>query len=112
MMHLWLGAAALLVVPLAALLLYTAWVCWRFLPTILRVFEETPIFQPPDEPPVPDAEDMRFQTADGLWLRGSWLRARGSVHRGTIVFCHEYLSNRWSCQPYCQPLRQARGAEL
>jgi len=22
-----------------------------------------------------------------------------------IVFCHEYLANRWSCRPYCEALR-------
>jgi pimeloyl-ACP methyl ester carboxylesterase len=106
--HPWLVSALLLVIlPLAFFVLYTTWVCVRFLPTMVRVFEETPIFQPPDDPPIPGAEDVRFQTADGLWLQGSWLGARGGVQRGAIVFCHEYLSNRWSCRPYCEPLRDA-----
>jgi pimeloyl-ACP methyl ester carboxylesterase len=95
----------LLVGTLLFFLIYTAIVCCIFLPTITRVFEESPIFSPPEEPPDPTAENVRFQTSDGLWLQGSWLAATGSERRGVIVFCHEYLSNRWSCRPYCETLR-------
>ena len=96
-----------LAAPPTCLALYTVWVCYQFLPTIMRVFEETPLFVPPNEPPDPGAENVRFQTSDGLWLQGSWFPPYMGPCRGTIVFCHEYLSNRWSCRPYAEPLRES-----
>lgn len=96
----WLLAGALLF-----FLVYTAIVCYIFLPTITRVFEESPIFAPPEESPDSTAENVRFQASDGLWLQGSWLPATDAERRGLVVFCHEYLSNRWSCRPYCETLR-------
>jgi len=94
-------------VPLVLFILYTAVVCYLFLPTIIRVFEEAPMFVPPNEPPDPDAKNVRFQAADGRWLQGSWLRATCDQRQGTIVFCHEFLANRWSCRPYCEALRSS-----
>ena len=38
-------------------------------------------------------------------LRGSYLRARTDEQAGVIVYCHEYLSDRWSFQPYLDHLR-------
>jgi pimeloyl-ACP methyl ester carboxylesterase len=92
---------------LAFFVLYTSVVCLIFLPTMMRVFEETPIFAPPDEPPHPDAENVRFQALGGVWLQGSWLVSKSNERRGTIIFCHEYLANRWSCRPYIDELRNA-----
>lgn len=86
--------------------LVTSYICIRYVPKIMRIFGERPLFLPPDEPPIDGAENVRFRTQDGLWLQGSWLPARNGHARGTIIFCHEYLSNRWSCRPYCDPLRE------
>ena len=48
----WLGTAALLIsIPFILFGVYTAIVCYIFLPTITRVFEESPIFTPPEEAP-------------------------------------------------------------
>jgi len=91
--------------PLAFFVLYTAIVCILFLPTMLRVFDESPVVAPPDEEPDPRAVNVRFQAADGASLQGSWLAAAG-VRRGVVIFCHEFLANRWSCRPYCDPLQQ------
>lgn len=102
----WTWTALLLVLFAAALfLLYTLWACIRFVPTIIRIFQETPLLQPPEEQPDPEAEDVHFLTPDGLRLQGSWLPARAGGSLRTIVFCHEYLANRWSCRLYCDPLR-------
>jgi pimeloyl-ACP methyl ester carboxylesterase len=95
----------LLVGSLFLFFIYTAIVCYIFLPTITRVFEESPIFSPPEEPHDAAAENVRFSAADGTELQGSWLSATGGARRGVIVFCHEYLANRWSCRPYCEALR-------
>jgi len=91
--------------PFIGFVVYTAIVCYIFLPTITRVFEESPIFSPPEEPHDATAESVRFQAPDGVGLQGSWLPATGGERRGVIVFCHEYLANRWSCRPYCEALR-------
>jgi pimeloyl-ACP methyl ester carboxylesterase len=99
-----LGVGASLI---AVFVLYTAVVCFIFLATMMRVFEEMPIFVPPNEPPDPTAEDIRFPARAGIWLQGSWLPKRSAESCGTIVFCHEYRSNRWSCRPYCEPLRES-----
>jgi len=101
----WLGASLLVFALLAVFfVLYTLVVCILFVPTMMRVFEETPLFVPPDDQPVPGAEEVRFQASDGVWLRGCWLLTSAPSPRGTIVFCHEFLSNRWSCRPYCKTL--------
>src|SRR5262249_51989338 len=38
---------------------------------------------------------------------GSYLRARTAGRAGVLVFCHEYLGDRWSFHPYVDPLRDA-----
>jgi pimeloyl-ACP methyl ester carboxylesterase len=106
-MMFWLWIALAVLASLAVIFaLYTGIVCLIFLPTMMRVFEEMPLFVPPNEQPDPTAEDIRFQARAGVWLQGSWLRTKSSECLGTIIFCHEYLSNRWSCRPYCEQLRQ------
>jgi uncharacterized protein len=106
-MMFWLWVTFSVIASLIAIFaLYTAIVCLIFLPTMLRVFEEMPIFVPPNERPDPTAENVRFQARAGVWLQGSWLRTSSSERLGTIIFCHEYLSNRWSCRPYCEQLRE------
>ena len=92
-------------IPVALFIVYTFWICVRFVPTIMRIFQERPLLRPPEAAPDPEAEDVRFRTSDGLWLQGSWLPARGTAARGTVVFCHEFLADRWSCRLYCDRLR-------
>jgi len=75
----------------------------RYIDVLVRIFEEKPFFIIPRGEPVPGAEDVSFQTPDGLTLRGCYLRATGP-RRGVILFGLEYGSNRWSCVPYCQNL--------
>lgn len=104
-MWLWIPVIAIASL-LGSFLLYTGIVCLIFLPTMMRVFEEPPLFIPPDEAPDESVETVRFQSRGGLSLVGSWFPALGQERRGTIIFCHEYLANRWSCQPYCAPLRE------
>src|SRR5262249_42927257 len=40
-----------------------------------------------------------------LRLSGSYLRARTDQRAGVFVYCHEYLSDRWSFDPYIDHLR-------
>ena len=79
----------------------------RFLPTIVRIFEEAPFFAATLEEPSPDAEEVCFGTSDGLTLRGSYWPTTAPERQGVLLFCHEFTSHRWSCRPYCEPLRAA-----
>lgn len=52
-----------------------------------------------------EGEVVRFRSFDGTSLRGMLLRPpRGVAYKGTIVFCHEYGSDMWSCARYTRPL--------
>ncbi len=87
---------------LGLFLLYTA---LRYAPIIGRIFEEKPLFLPLRLAPSTDGEDIRFVTTDGLTLAGIYHRATTRSRTGVLVFCHEYLSDRWSFAAYAGPLR-------
>jgi pimeloyl-ACP methyl ester carboxylesterase len=90
---------------LATIAAFLAYIHFRYAPVIGRIFEEKPLFFPLRVAPAADAEDIRFETADGLTLAGSYFRARTPRRLGVIVFCHEYLGDRWSAQAYAGHLR-------
>ncbi len=100
---------ALILIPLATLLLligaFFLITAVRYAPIVGRVFEETPIFLPLRLGVEPGGEDVRFTTSDGLELAGTYYKARTSERAGVLVFCHEYLSDRWSFEPYTNHLR-------
>jgi pimeloyl-ACP methyl ester carboxylesterase len=84
---------------------FLAFVHVHYSPIVGRIFEEKPMFLPlrvdrPDE-----GEDVRFATSDGLSLAGTYLKARTPDRRGVVVYCHEYLGNRWGAIPYAGHLR-------
>jgi len=79
----------------------------RYLPYIVRIFEERPLFIVPRGEPLEDAEDVRLSTPDGLTLRGCYLRTTAQRRLGVILFGLEFGSNRWSCVPYTNFLRDA-----
>jgi alpha-beta hydrolase superfamily lysophospholipase len=89
---------------LATLLLYI-WV--RYSGIIARIFTETPMFAPMRSTPVPADEEVSFATPDGLQLAGSYLRTTAPDRLGVIVFCTEYLGDRWTALPYADGLRDA-----
>jgi uncharacterized protein len=104
LLYVLLGFAALATfVVVRMVVLYT--------PIVGRVFEEKPLFMPLQVEPEPDGEPVRFQTPDGLSLAGTYFRHRAAKRTGQIVFCHEYLGNRWSALAYCNHLRD-RGFDL
>lgn len=78
-----------------------------YLPKLARIFEERPFFVTEEGVPFADAEAVSFGTEDGMTLQGSYWRCGGASRRGLIVFCHEFLSNRWSAAEYCAPLHEA-----
>ena len=110
MLWLWLSLGLVVgMIALGALVLlaYSYQVKRRFLPHVVRIFQEKPLFIIPRGQPAPDAEDVQLTTPDGLTLRGCYLRATTAGRKGVVLFGLEYGSNRWACVPYCQFLREA-----
>jgi pimeloyl-ACP methyl ester carboxylesterase len=97
-----LEAAGLSLVVVSVFLLY---VYIRYAPIILRIFEEKPLFFPLRTRPSGDGEDVRFATADGLNLAGTYFKTKAARRLGVVVFCHEYLGDRWSALAYVGHLR-------
>ncbi len=102
----WFGLALMCSVPV----LVTVWLVymyfylqWKYLHLIMRIFQEKPLFIIPHGEPLPGAETVTFQTADGLTLCGCYL-ATPHRRRGVILFGLEFGSSRWSCWPYCEHL--------
>lgn len=89
----------------AAAVGFAIYVVVRYTPVILRIFQEKPVFLPLRQEPDPDGEEVRFPTADGQELAGSYFRARSPDRVGVVVFCHEFLGDRWSVLPYADSLR-------
>ena len=105
----WIGLAVLCSGPVGvALVLVARYIelCVRYLDVITRIFSEKPLFMVPRGQPLPDAEDVRFPSTDGRILAGCYLKGSGR-RRGVVLFGLEFGSNRWSCQPYCEPLLAA-----
>jgi uncharacterized protein len=101
----WLLAISLVLCGLFSLAIVAAYAYFRarYLDQIVRVFEEKPLFIIPRGKPSPGAEDVTFETANGLKLRGCYLRGR-IPRKGVILFGLEFGSNRWSSLQYCEML--------
>jgi uncharacterized protein len=94
-----------LVVILASAVCLVVYVLVRYTPIVGRIFGEKPVFLPLRVEPDPTGEDVRVGTADGLTLTGTYYRARTPERIGQIVFCHEYLGDRFSALAYGDYLR-------
>src|ERR1035438_3082835 len=78
----------------------------RYIPVVVRIFQEKPLFILPFGQPVADAEEVTLTTPDGLALKGCYLRPP-QPRKGVLLFGLEFGSNRWACVPYCEFLRAA-----
>lgn len=92
-------------IALASILACMLYIVIRYSPIVARIFEEKPLFLPLRVAPLEEGEAVRFPTSRGLSLAGTYLKARTPNRTGVLVFCHEYLSNRWSVVPYLDALR-------
>jgi len=92
-------------VALAALVLFLIYCTVRYGPVIERIFELQPVFAPLQITPEDLGEPVSFTTDDALELAGSFLPRRIAFRAGQLVFCHEYLSDRFSYLPYLDHLR-------
>jgi uncharacterized protein len=105
----WIGLALMGSVPLLAVLLLVVFhwrVLHRYVPLVVRIFQEKPLFIVPRGQAGDDAERVEFPTSDGLTLRGCYLRTSGP-RRGVILFGLEFGSNCWACRSYCDHLLEA-----
>jgi uncharacterized protein len=99
----WLVIAA--TVPALLAIAAVVYLTVRYSPVITRIFEAQPLFMPLKLKASDRGESVEFLAEDGVRLRGSYLRARTDEQAGLIVYCHEYLSDRWSFEPYLDHLR-------
>lgn len=79
----------------------------KYGPIVSRNFERPPLFQPLKLGREPGGEDVRFAAADGIELGGTYFRTPRPSRVGVVVFCHEYLGDRWSFDPYASSLLEA-----
>jgi len=104
---LWVGLGVLLL-PWVAVGLFLAALYlllrWRYVPFLVRIFQEKPLFIIPRGQPTDDAEHVTLQSVDGLTLRGCYLKSQAEQRKGVILFGLEYGSDRWACRQYCKTL--------
>ncbi len=93
------------IVPALAGFIALVYLTVKYVPVIGRNFEKQPLFMPLRVKPTDHGESVEFRTEDGLRLAGTYFRKRTEELAGVFVYCHEYLSNRWSFQPYIDHLR-------
>jgi pimeloyl-ACP methyl ester carboxylesterase len=91
-----------------AILLGFYWYCVRTYSSVIdRIFAEKPILIADRGTPLPRAEMVTLQTADGRRIEGSLIQAETDQPLGTILFLHEYGSDRWMAGPYAGYLTDA-----
>lgn len=107
---LWIGLGVLALpwvaigLALAALFLYLR---WKYIPFLVRIFQEKPLFIIPRGVPHDDAEPVALRSVDGLTLRGCYFKTKQPARKGVILFGLEYGSDRWASRQYCERLVSA-----
>src|SRR4051794_9453998 len=100
----WIGlgvVAGLLALVGLGLYLFHRRIIRKYMPKVMRIFQEKPLFMIPYGKPVPGAEEVKLTTADGVTLMGCYLRTP-APRKGVVLFGLEFGSNRWACLPYCE----------
>ena len=103
---LWISLGIIAALLVAAPLAFHVYILRHYLWVVLRIFQEKPLFMLPFGQPVPGAEEVALPTPDGLTLQGCYLKTP-KPRKGVLLFGLEFGSNRWSCVPYCEFLREA-----
>ena len=103
-------AAYAIILTCLSLLVFVSILMGKYVRICLNIFVDTPpplSMGPLDFQPI-HGEIVRFRSFDGTSLRGMHLgtSSRGQ-YKGTIVFCHEYGSDMYSCARYTRPLLEA-----
>lgn len=103
---------AAIAIALTLLSLATFLVLWltKYVRICLNIFCDTPpplLVGPVDFQRL-HGEEVRFRSFDGTSLRGMHLRAANrAAYEGTVIFCHEYGADMYSCARYARPLVEA-----
>jgi alpha-beta hydrolase superfamily lysophospholipase len=103
---LWVGLGLLLLAVAIPPYLLHLHIFRRYLPFLYRIFQEKPLFIVANGQPFAGAEEVLVPTTNNVTLHGCYWKAP-EERRGVILFGLEYGSNCWSCQPYCEFLRDA-----
>ncbi len=106
--HHW--AVIVITITLVSLVVFCVLLMAKYVRISLNIFVDTPppLSMGPMDFARLEGEEVRFRSFDGTSLRGMHLRApAGMEYRGTIVFCHEYASDMYSCARYTRPLLEA-----
>jgi pimeloyl-ACP methyl ester carboxylesterase len=109
----WLGrhwAALAIGLTCLSLIVFVVLLLAKYVRICLNIFVDThpPLAMGPlDFQPV-HGEIVRFRSFDGVSLRGMHLNTPNrSARKGTVVFCHEFKSDMYSCARYARPLIEA-----
>ncbi len=100
-------AALAISITVASLILFVVLVMARYTKICLNIFVDTPppLSMGPLDFQRLSGEQQRFRSFDGTSLRGMRLQTPNPhKYKGTIVFCHEYGSDMFSCARYIRPL--------
>ncbi|HDZ22336.1 hypothetical protein LCGC14_0203840 [marine sediment metagenome] len=100
-------AATAIALTLVSLLVFFILLMARYVRIALNIFIDTPppLSMGPLDFQRLGGEEKRFRSFDGTSLQGMHLRCPNRQdYRGTIIFCHEYGSDRHSCARYARPL--------
>lgn len=102
-------AALAIAVTLLSLGLFVALTLAKYVRIALNIFADTPppLAMGPMDFERLHGEVVRFRSYDGASLRGMWLWAQPTLVQGTIIFCHEFGSDMYSCARYVRPLLDA-----
>ena len=109
----WLGrnwAAFAIALTCLSLLVFVVMLLGKYVRICLNIFIDTP--PPLSMGPVDfqrlEGEVVRFRSFDGTSLRGMHLNIPNrQACKGTVLFCHEYGSDMYSCARYARPLIDA-----
>ena len=109
----WIGrnwAAVAMSLTVVSLLAFLGALLAKYVRICLNIFVDThpPLSMGPVDFQPLQGEKVRFRSFDGTSLRGMMLKAANRpACKGTIVFCHEFGSDMYSCARYARPLIEA-----
>ncbi len=103
-------AALAIAATLVSLLVFLMLLLGKYVRICLNIFIDThpSVLMGPIDFQRLDGEVVRFRSFDGTSLRGMTLRTPNRrAYKGTIIFCHEFASDMYSCARYVRPLIEA-----
>lgn len=103
-------AAFAIALTCLSLVVFVVLLLAKYVRICLNIFSDTPpplSMGPVDFQPI-YGEVVRFRSFDGTSLRGMHVSgSKANAYKGTILFCHEYGSDMYSCARYVRPLIEA-----